>query len=410
MIKICEATYEQYCHYLKAETKNSKTARFNKILKEKNIKNLYEILDNIPTLKKCGFCGRTSAVKDYEVIYIDNYIYIDNIKYLNDLHFCSIRPDSNKENCKGKALNNNSKEFVKTAYGFGTITEAHEHLLTRNKSPFYKHNHASEEDYKLYQKRDEKWFIENNKDWDAYRERQAYTNTLPYFVELYGEIEGLNKYKEINSSKDSSSLLANVNRYGEEEGIKKFLEKCKNCESNSIKYYIRKYGEFKGVKRYKHLRTIDGYIEKYGEFKGTLFFNRRYNRTESMQASKESMNNLFSFICKFLDDNFIDLTYFVGANNKKEYTILKDDKRYFYDFAIPEIKLIVEYNGSRYHYNENCDYSKLHTYNTLDEMKMRDDLKREFTINLGYTYIEVFDTDDFEYKINMIIDIIKERI
>ncbi len=410
MIKICEATYEQYCHYVKAETKNSKTARFNKILKEKNIKNLYEILDNITTVKKCAFCGRTTAVKDYEVIYIDNYIYIDNIKYLNDLHFCSIRSDSNKENCKGKALNNNSKEFVKTAYGFGTIEEAHEHLLMRNKSPFYKHNHASEEDYKLYQKRDEKWFIENNKDWDAYRERQAYTNTLQYFVEVYGEIEGLNKYKEINSSKDSSSLKANVNRYGEEEGIKKFLEKCENCESNSIKYYIRKYGEEEGIKRYKHLRTIDGYIEKYGEFKGTLFFNRRYNRTGSMQASKESMNNLFSFICKFLDDNFTDLTYFVGANNKKEYTILKNDKRYFYDFAIPEIKLIVEYNGSRYHYNENYEYSKLHTYKTLDEMKIQDDLKREFTINLGYTYIEVFDTDDFEYKINMIIDIIKERI
>ncbi len=409
MIKICEATYEQYYHYVKAETKNSKTARFNKILKGKNIKNLYEILDNISTLKKCGFCGRTAAINTYDVIFSEGYIYIDNIVYLNDLQFCSMRPDSNKENCKGKALNNNSKEFVKIAYGFETIEEAHEYLLMRNKSPFYKHNHASEEDYKLYQTRDEKWFKENNKDWDAYRERQAYTNTLPYFVEVYGEIEGLNKYKEINSNKDSSSLSANISRYGEEEGLNKFLEKCERADSSSIKYYIRKYGEEEGTKQYNYLRTIDRYIEKYGEFKGTLLFNRRYNSPETTQASKESMNNLFNFIIDYLEQTSFTLQYYVGARGKKEFSILKNNKRYFYDFAVPDIKLIVEYHGSRYHYNENYNYDKLNTYLTLDEMKIKDDMKRNFTTGLGYTYIEVYDTDDFEEKINMIINIKKKK-
>lgn len=409
MIKICEATYEQYKHYTDAESKKAKTARFNKILKLKGVKNIYCILDNISMLKKCGFCGRTAAVNTYDVIFSEGYIYIDNIVYLNDLQFCSVRPDSNKENCVGKALNNNSKEFVKIAYGFETIEEAHEYLLKRNKSPFYKHNHASEEDYKLYQKRDEKWFIENDKDWKAYRERQAYTNTLPYFVELYGEIDGIAKYKEINSSKDSSSLSANIKRYGEVEGLNKFLEKCENCESKSVKYYIRKYGEVEGLKRYNYLRTIEGYIEKYGEFKGTLFFNRRYNPPETMQASKESMLNVFNFLCTYLDENFTDLTYFVGANGKKEYSILKNNKRYFYDFAIPEIKLIVEYNGSRYHYNENYNYDNIQTYLTLDELKTKDELKRNFTTELGYTYVEVYDTDEFEEKINMIINIINQK-
>ena len=409
MIKICKASNEQYEHYIKAETKNMKTARFNKILKSNNIKNLYEILDNIPTLKKCAFCGRTSAVKECEVIYIDNYIYIDNIVYFNDLQFCSIHPDSNKNTCKGKALNNNSKEFIKGVYGFETINGANEYLLKRNKSPFYKHNHASEEDYKLYQTRDEKWFKENNKDWDAYRERQAYTNSLEYFIELYGEIEGTKFYFDMNKRKDSSSLTHFVEMYGDELGKQKFYEKGQKCENMSINSYIRKYGEVEGKNKYNYLRTLDGYIEKYGEFNGTLFFNRRYNPPETTQASKESMSNLFNFILDYLEKSSFPLQYYVGARGKKEFSIFKNNKRYFYDFAIPDIKLIVEYHGSRYHYNENCNYDKLNTYLTLDELKIKDELKRKFTTELGYTYIEVYDTDNFEEKINMIINIIKQK-
>lgn len=177
----------------------------------------------------------------------------------------------------------------------------------------------------------------------------------------------------------------------------------------SINSYIRKYGEVEGKNKYNYLRTLDGYIEKYGEFNGTLFYNRRYNPPETTQASKESMSNLFNFILDYLEKSSFPLQYYVGARGKKEFSIFKNNKRYFYDFAIPDIKLIVEYHGSRYHYNENCNYDKLNTYLTLDELKIKDELKRKFTTELGYTYIEVYDTDNFEEKINMIINIIKQK-
>lgn len=410
MIKICKATPEQYNHYINAETKQAKTARFNKILKSNQIDNIYRILDKITSLKKCGFCRRTAAVKSYDVIYDGKYIFIDNIVYLNDLKFCSIRPDSNKETCRGKLLNNNSKEFVKIAYEFETIEEANEYILMRNKSPFYKYSHSSKEEYSLYQKRDKDWFMSNNKDWEAYRERQRYTNNIEYFIELYGEVEGTVKYHNVNSLKDSSSLNANIERYGEEEGIVKFLEKCKKSDSKSIKYYIRKYGEEEGLKKYSYLRTLESYIERHGEVKGTVLYNKKYSSFETMQASKESMNNLFNFICKYMDENHTNLVYYVGAFGKKEYTIMKNGKRYFYDFAIPDLKIIVEYHGSRYHYNENFNYENCSPHIPLDKMKLKDDLKRKFTTDLGYEYIEVFDTDNFEEKINIVCNIIKERI
>ena len=186
-----------------------------------------------------------------------SYLQIDNIVYFNDLQFCSIHPDSNKNTCKGKALNNNSKEFVKTAYGFETIEEANEYLLKRNKSPFYKHNHASEEDYKKFQTRDKEWFIKNNKSWIEYCERQAYTNKLEYFIELYGEIEGAKFYFDMNKRKDSSSLTHFVETYGDELGKQKFYEKGQKCENMSINSYIRKYGEVEGKNKYNYLRTLD---------------------------------------------------------------------------------------------------------------------------------------------------------
>ena len=57
MIKICESTYEQYKHYTDAKSKKAKTARFNKILKLKGVKNIYCILDNILMLKNVDFAG-----------------------------------------------------------------------------------------------------------------------------------------------------------------------------------------------------------------------------------------------------------------------------------------------------------------------------------------------------------------
>lgn len=409
MIKMCKIEKEKYEHIIDAHNKKTRTQRFNKLLTSKNT-SLYDVLDNFKDVRKCNFCGRTAAIKNYDIIMKDGYMYIDNLEYNTELYFCSSRTDVKKDDCKGKRLNNNSKEFVKFAYNLKTIEEAHEYLLKRNKSQFYKHNHASEEDYTKYQTRNKEWYDSNNKDWNEYCKRQAYTNTVDYFIEKYGEQEGVEFYNNLNKQKDSSSLKHHIEKYGEELGKEKFEDKCTRCESNSIKYFVRKYGEQEGTVKYNYIRSIEGYIEKYGEFKGRLFYNRRYSENETTQASKESLINVFNYLCENVDTLYSDLLYFVGAFGKKEYTIIQNNKRYFYDFAIPEIKLVVEYHGSRYHYNENYNYENIKLYKTLEEMKEYDINKRLFTEKLGYTYIEVFDTDNFEEKINIVLNTIKEKI
>ncbi len=132
------------------------------------------------------------------------------------------------------------------------------------------------------------------------------------------------------------------------------------------------------------------------------------------------MINLFYPLLEELSKINID-NYFIGVPGNKEYYMSKtsvNDNRctnYFFDFVIPEIKLIVEYNGSRWHYNDNYDYSYLteekcwKAFPSVDKMKNADNKKIRFIKNKGYTLINVFDTDNFVNKIKLIIETIKEK-
>lgn len=68
------------------------------------------------------------------------------------------------------------------------------------------------------------------KKWQSYCEKQSYTKSIEYFIDLYGEEEGKNKFNEINLKK----LLTKENfirKYGEEKGNDRWNEFIKNCTS-----------------------------------------------------------------------------------------------------------------------------------------------------------------------------------
>jgi len=111
-------------------------------------------------------------------------------------------------------------------------------------------------------------------------------------------------------------------------------------------------------------------------------------------------------------ENLYNNKYYIGYNGNKEY-FLKDanGKNRFFDFCIPDLKIIVEYHGSMFHYNKNFEYKnkRNHLGQLFEDMKHKDKNKRQTAINYGYTYIEVFDTDNFDKHINNILKIIKNK-
>lgn len=144
-------------------------------------------------------------------------------------------------------------------------------MISRSKSPFYKHNHNSEDEYKKFQRRD-KSFFETNEKWDFYCKRQSYTNSLKYYIEKYGDKEGREKWNNYNKSKDSSSSEHFIKKYDNLAYIK-YDEKCKSCDSSSKKYYLKKYGKIEGNTKWEYIHSKEYYIEKYGYQNGNRIFN-----------------------------------------------------------------------------------------------------------------------------------------
>lgn len=91
---------------------------------------------------------------------------------------------------------------------------------------------------------------EGNRRWNEYREKQRVTNTFLYKKEKYGIT--LEEFNEYNKSR-SCTLENFVKRYGEEEGNRRWDEYCyREAYTNSLEYYIEKYGN-DGERKWKEL-------------------------------------------------------------------------------------------------------------------------------------------------------------
>jgi hypothetical protein len=127
------------------------------------------------------------------------------------------------------------------------------------------------------------------------------------FIELYGEDEGIKKWKERNEKVKSYGIKYMIERYGEKEGKIKW-EKTLNQKIETMKKrkkikpyrngltlveYQKKYGIDDGYKRWiiknekqSYRRSIEYYLETYGKENGLILWNEY---CESM--SKTSLNS-----------------------------------------------------------------------------------------------------------------------
>jgi len=205
-------------------------------------------------------------------------------------------------------------------------------------------------------------------------------NTLEKFIQKYGETEGrqfyletnlkktltfdkfknkftneklaLEKWEEINSKKDSSSFkhyLSKNKNLSLEEVYIKYKKDTSKYDSKSLYFFYKKYKGKESMDKIR-LRYIDSLIKR------TINFG---------QASKESLVYL-----KPLYDYFSNMNYevFLGIKDSKEYFIYHN-KIFFYDFAVPKLGIIIEYNGEYWHPN----YEK----NNIDELNFKNHLNHD---------------------------------
>lgn len=327
---------------------------------------------------KCPFCFRHSAFEvKYSINRKNKKIKIKGIELLKDNNglFNYHCKSGKNSNCTGSMLNPNSIEYVSVAYKL-TKEKANELILKRNKSPFYKNNFSSEEEYRKSQSRGKDWYIQKygreegefrynsfcnlmkdrtNRDYlikklgiDGYRDicsKKANCN-LEFFIKKFGEPQGTEKWeshiKKISRSRE---------KFIEKHGADKWVEHNKKIqEKKSLEYFISIHGEIEGRNRFYKLRksysfTKEDYINKYGVEKWIEKITKPQKR-----YSKEA-NRFFELLIENLKEREIicediktgDSEFFLWDNEFK--------RIYFYDFfaRVNGIDLIIEYDHSFWH-------------------------------------------------------------
>lgn len=376
-------------------------------------------------LIRCGFCG-SIRIFAFDYIINNNKLYIDNISYSKEINICSRKDNEITKTCRSKKLNPNSIEFVKIAYNFITDEEANSFILKRNKSPFYRTNYETDEEYHNAQRRD-KNFYGSEKKYNDVLKKIGESNKKENLIIKYGKL----KAEEICKSKDSSSKEHFKEKYG--ENWEYFFEIKSSKTNGSIKRFIETYGEIIGEIKYNQFvekarknsinffnsLTPDErsklfgtsskkyFKEKYGENWERFYKDHQLKIQSSAQIASNESLIFFNLLIERI--SHLNLKYYIGVEGNKEWFIYDSEnkKMNFYDFCIKELNLIIEYHGSLWHFNPNFKYKgNLPFGMTLESNKQKDEYKQSLAESTGFEYYVVFDTDDFNLKVEELSKII----
>lgn len=190
------------------------------------------------------------------------------------------------------------------------------------------------------------------------------------------------------------------------------------------KICIEKYGQEEGLKRWeerqnKWLQTLDAKSPEEKTRINMLKGLGGCKATYSMEACN-FFSNLEAELNEYEEFKDLNLIYAQEENEFFEFSIPDVDYQcvYFYDFTIPKLNIIIEYNGSLWHPRpEEFDTWK-HPYKLKEEnydhksqaekMYKKNMRKLEKARNGGFSIFEIWDYDDD--KIKKCINFIKEAI
>lgn len=239
--------------------------------------------------------------------------------------------------------------------------------------------------------------------WNEYCLKQKISNSYEYKAEKYG----WTKEEFNNYNKNRAVTLENmIKRHGKIKGTKLFNEYCKKQKVNGCtkEYFINKYGNEIGLIKYNELNknkaiTLENFIKKYGKNDGPKkYFNIRENTTNSSFYSKISID-LFKSLTK--NKTIDELNYIYFGN--KEYGIYdKENKKYFkYDYTDTVKKIIIEFNGEKFHPKTKFDENFKNPYEpqlTSEEIWNKDQQKKECAIKNGFTIYYIWESDYLKNK------------
>ena len=222
------------------------------------------------------------------------------------------------------------------------------------------------------------------------------------FTLKYGEEEGTRRYLDFKS-KCSCSISSFKQRHPFDYLTRYDTYRSKISLSNSFTSLALKYGEKKAREIcLSKGRPYAQLLAKYGEEATTAIINaRQKGKAGFSKASKTSIKFFLPLYTYLIEDKGISSQdIFWGVEASSEYMIMHEGKRYYYDFTILSLKVIVEFNGHRFHPSSPSS-SWVHPYNpniTALVKYQYDSFKRDLAIKSGFKVIVVFDNNPPKIK------------
>ena len=131
------------------------------------------------------------------------------------------------------------------------------------------------------------------------------------------------------------------------------------------------------------------------------------------KASKQSLKIFSPLYEKYKDTVGI----YLGVSDNQEYFLRNDKTLYFYDFTIPELKIIIEFNGSGFHpntsiltENEIQEWRALYSNKSAEAVIAHDNAKIAHAKSMGYDVLVIWDTDDKDAAIKLIEELIENKL
>ena len=267
----------------------------------------------------------------------------------------------------------------------------------------------------------------------------------------------INEYKK----NKATSLEGFINRHGEEEGLKRF-QKFQETSKHTLKKYVNLYGQEEGLKKWNEYINVKletsvftkkywinkGFSEEEAEIKRKEFHNENLNTSTvqfwinkglTEEEARDKIENIYNKrdvkfrsasksslkIFKPIIEYFQNLDFKIGVNGNNELYLYDNEKKkfFYYDLAIPSLKLIFEYHGEKFHpyhtITEEKDLLKWNTFNpfinnkvTLNgiEARKQDEYKKDLAIKNGYKYHIIWSSDNKKETIKKLINIINTEL
>lgn len=387
--------------------------------------------------EKCRICKVGNPPLDINFEIVDNFIKIKDFSFKKKVYCYG-------ENCEcdGIKMNSNSFEFLSKINNI-SIEDAKILLKEKNKSPFYKENHKSDDLYKKSQSRSIEYYIGKygielgNEKYNKHVAKIAISNSEKGYIDKYGEELGRKMFNDISYRKDSMSLnfFIKKNNGDYNKAIFEYEERKKSVNV-SVDNFIRKYGYDVAIQKHKNRVekqqttinnnpnkdqifksrgiTIDNLFNKYGDIKIATDKYNDWRKSVSVPfclASKESLKLFNPIIETIINEYHIKYDdIFIGSGERSEYFLRNGSDIYFYDFTIKSKKIIIEYNGVLFHpKSENSDW-----INPMDrELSSKDAYnkqkrKLQTAIDNGFSVFEIWSDDND--NLNKCLNFIKNNI